>query len=221
MQHEKAAPDGEGEANAVGGEAPSRLGDKRLGIVIPWVENPSPYLGRRYELNFSTFRFVDSDMTINEIPITTIDGSATSLAEYDGKVKLIVNVASRCGLAPQYEKLEALQKKYEERGFTVLGFPSNQFLQELSTEDAIKEYCSTTWGVTFPMFEKIKVNGRNEHPLYTELKKTPDTDGKAGKVKWNFEKFVVTPDGKVFRFRPKTEPDDPAIVSLIESTLPA
>jgi glutathione peroxidase len=160
-------------------------------------------------------------MALNDIPITTIDGGSTTLAEYDGKVKLIVNVASRCGLAPQYEKLEALQKKYEERGFTVLGFPSNQFLQELKTEDAIKEYCSTTWGVTFPMFEKIKVNGKSRHPLYAELVKTPDASGKAGRITWNFEKFVVTPDGSVHRFRPRTEPDDPAIVGLIESSLPA
>jgi glutathione peroxidase len=160
-------------------------------------------------------------MAINDIPITTIDGQTTSLGAYQDKVLLIVNVASRCGLAPQYEKLEALQKKYGEQGFTVLGFPSNQFLQELSSEDAIKEYCSTTWGVTFPMFEKVRVNGRSQHPLYTELVKTPDAEGHAGKVKWNFEKFVVTPSGDVHRFRPTTEPDDPAIVGLIEESLPA
>ncbi|RFA13687.1 glutathione peroxidase [Subtercola boreus] len=159
-------------------------------------------------------------MPLNDIPIATTTGADTSLAEFDGKVKLIVNVASRCGLAPQYEKLEQLQKTYGERGFTVLGFPSNQFLQELGTAEAISEYCSTTWGITFPIFEKIKVNGRSEHPLYTELKKAPDAEGKAGKVKWNFEKFVVTPDGDVHRFRPRTEPDDPAIVSLIEQSLP-
>jgi glutathione peroxidase len=132
-----------------------------------------------------------------------------------------VNVASRCGLSPQYAKLEQLQKIYGERGFSVLGFPSNQFLQELGTEDAIKEYCSTTWGVTFPMFEKVKVNGKNAHPLYTELTKTPDAAGAAGKVKWNFEKFLVTPDGKVHRFRPTTEPDAPEIVSVIEASLAA
>lgn len=159
--------------------------------------------------------------TISEIPLTTIDGATTSLADYQDKVVLIVNVASRCGLAPQYEKLEALQKTYGERGFTVLGFPSNQFLQELSTEDKIKEYCSMTWGVTFPMFEKVKLNGKNAHPLYQELTKTEDADGKAGKVKWNFEKFVLTPDGTVHRFRPTVEPDDPQIVSLIEGALPA
>jgi glutathione peroxidase len=160
-------------------------------------------------------------MTLSDIPLVTIDGSTTTLSEYDNKVLLIVNVASRCGLAPQYEKLEALQKTYGDQGFTVLGFPSNQFLQELGKNDAIKEYCSTTWGVTFPMFDRIKVNGRNEHPLYTELKKTPDAEGKAGKVSWNFEKFVVTPAGDVHRFRPKTEPDAPEIVELIEASLPA
>jgi glutathione peroxidase len=159
-------------------------------------------------------------MSLTDIPLTTIDGESTSLADYDGKVILIVNVASRCGLAPQYEKLEQLQKTYGDRGFTVIGFPSNQFLQELSTTDAIKEYCSTTWGVTFPMMDKVKVNGKSEHPLYTELKKTPDADGNAGKVKWNFEKFVVTTDGAVHRFRPAVEPDAPEIVGLIEQSLP-
>src|ERR1700712_3572632 len=159
-------------------------------------------------------------MTLEEIAITTIDGTETSLAQYDGKVKLIVNVASRCGLAPQYEKLEAMQKLYADRGFTVLGFPSNQFLQELSSDDAIKEYCSTTWGVTSPIFEKVRVNGRNQHPLYKELK-AEEADGNSGRITWNFEKFVVTPDGAVHRFSPKTEPDDPQIISLIETTLPA
>jgi glutathione peroxidase len=160
-------------------------------------------------------------MSLTDIPLTTIDGTTTTLEEYKDKVILIVNVASRCGLAPQYEKLEAMQKQYADRGFTVLGFPSNQFLQELSSEDAIKEYCSVTWGVTFPMFEKVKLNGKNAHELYKELKKTPDADGKAGRVTWNFEKFVITPGGDVHRFRPKTEPDSPEIIQLIESALPA
>ena len=159
-------------------------------------------------------------MTLSEIPLTTIRGEQTTLAEFDDKVMLIVNVASRCGLAPQYEKLEELQKTYGDRGFTVLGFPSNQFLQELGTEEKIAEYCSATWGVTFPMFEKIRVNGKQQHPLYAELTKTPDAEGKAGKVSWNFEKFVVTPGGDVHRFRPRTAPDDPEIVELIESSLP-
>jgi glutathione peroxidase len=160
-------------------------------------------------------------MELTDIPVTTIDGTDTTLASHKGKVMLIVNVASRCGLTPQYEKLEAMQKKYGGAGFTVLGFPSNQFLQELGQNDAIKEYCSTTWGVTFPMYERIRLNGRNAHPLYAELTKTRDADGTAGKVSWNFEKFVVTPDGSVHRFRPTTEPDAPEIIDLIVSSLPA
>jgi glutathione peroxidase len=158
-------------------------------------------------------------VTLNDIPLVTIDGESTSLAQFADKVKLIVNVASRCGLTPQYKKLEELQKTYGDRGFTVLGFPSNQFLQELSSPEAVKEFCSNTYGVTFPMFEKIRVNGRSQHPLYAELTKTPDAEGKAGKVKWNFEKFVVTPDGAVYRFRPKVEPDAPQILALIEASL--
>lgn len=156
-----------------------------------------------------------------DLPLTTIDGQPSSLRAFDGKALLIVNVASRCGLAPQYEKLEELQKTYSDRGFTVLGFPSNQFLQELGSEDAIKQYCSTTWGVTFPMFERVKVNGKSAHPLYQELKKTPDASGKAGRVQWNFEKFLVSPDGAVQRFRPRTEPDAPEVISAIETALPA
>jgi glutathione peroxidase len=159
-------------------------------------------------------------MRLDEIPITTIDGEVQTLAAYAGKVKLIVNVASRCGLAPQYEQLEKLQQTYADRGFTVLGFPSNQFLQELGSADAIKEYCSTTWGVTFPMFETIKVNGRSRHPLYAELTQAPDAEGKAGRITWNFEKFLVTPAGEVHRFRPKVVPDAPEIVDLIEASLP-
>ena len=161
-----------------------------------------------------------SDSPLGDIPLTTIDGASTTLTDLGDKVYLVVNVASRCGLAPQYEKLEELQKTYAQRGFSVLGFPSNQFLQELGSEDAIKQYCSTTWGVTFPMFEKTKVNGKKAHPLYTELTKSSDSAGKAGKVKWNFEKFVITRDGEVHRFRPTTQPDAPEIVSLIEASLP-
>ena len=158
-------------------------------------------------------------LTLNDIPLVTIDGEPASLAQYADKVKLIVNVASRCGLTPQYQKLEELQKTYGDRGFTVLGFPSNQFLQELNSSEAIQEFCSTTYGVTFPMFEKIRVNGRSQHPLYAELTKAPDAAGKAGRVKWNFEKFVVTPAGEVHRFRPQVEPDAPEILHLIESCL--
>jgi glutathione peroxidase len=159
--------------------------------------------------------------SLRNIPLTTIDGASTSLAEYAGRVLLIVNVASRCGFAPQYETLEKLQEKYGPRGLTVLGFPSNQFLQELSTSDSIKEYCAVKWGVTFPMFEKVRVNGRNAHPLYQQLTLAKDAKGKAGKVAWNFEKFLVTPSGEVHRFRTAVEPDAPAIIALIESSLPA
>ena len=122
-------------------------------------------------------------MTLRDIPFKTMEGTQTSLSEFDGKAVLIVNVASRCGLAPQYETLEKLQQQYGERGLQVVGFPSNQFLQELRTNDAIKDYCSLTWGITFPIFDRVRVNGRNEHPLYTELKKTADDNGKAGKVR--------------------------------------
>jgi glutathione peroxidase len=160
-------------------------------------------------------------MRLDEIPLTTLHGEHTTFGAYAGMVRLVVNVASRCGLAPQYEKLEQLQRTYGDRGFTVLGFPSNQFLQELGSDDAVAEYCSTTWGVTFPMFARTKVNGRSAHPLYQELTKSPDASGKAGRVQWNFEKFVVTPDGAVHRFRPKTEPDAPEIVDLITAALPA
>ena len=160
------------------------------------------------------------ESTLNDIPLTTIGGRHASLGEYAGDVKLIVNVASRCGLAPQYEQLEELQRTYGDRGFTVLGFPSNQFLQELGSSEAIQDYCSATWGVTFPMFETIRVNGRNRHPLYSELTRHPDADGKAGRITWNFEKFLVTPGGEVHRFRPTTRPDAPEVIERIERSLP-
>jgi glutathione peroxidase len=159
-------------------------------------------------------------MSLADIPLTRIDGSATTFGEYADRAVLVVNVASRCGLAPQYEKLEQLQRTYGERGFTVLGFPSNQFLQELGSEERIAEYCSATWGVTFPMFERVRVNGRSRHPLYAELTKTPDAEGKAGRVTWNFEKFLVTPAGEVHRFRPRVEPDAPELLAALEAALP-
>lgn len=149
--------------------------------------------------------------------VTMLDGRQTTFGELaDGRVVLVVNVASRCGLAPQYEQLEELQRRYAERGFTVIGFPSNQFLQELRSSEAIADYCSTTWGVTFPMTEKVRVNGKNAHPVYRQLTAHPDAEGKAGKVAWNFEKFLVHPDGRVRRFRPRTAPDAPEIIRAIE-----
>jgi glutathione peroxidase len=155
-----------------------------------------------------------------DITVLTADGAETTLREHAGKVLLIVNVASRCGLSSQYADLEALQQKYGPRGFVVLGFPSNQFFQELSSNDAIAEYCATKWGITFPIFDQVKVNGKSRSPLYAELTKAKDERGSAGNIRWNFEKFVVTPDLRVMRFRPTTVPTDPAIIDAIESNLP-
>ena len=158
-------------------------------------------------------------MSLNEIEVTMLDGKETTFANLAKKVTLVVNVASRCGLSPQYETLEAMQKKYGAKGFTVIGVPSNQFFQELKTSDDISSYCSTTWGVTFPMTEKAKLNGKGAHPLYKELTKVEDGEGKAGNVKWNFEKFLILSNGEVHRFRPTTKPDAPEIISLIEANL--
>ena len=158
-------------------------------------------------------------MSLKDAPITMIDGRETTFAEFAGKTVLVVNVASRCGLSPQYEALETLQKKYGPQGFTVLGMPSNQFMQELGSSDAISDYCSTTWGVTFPMTEKIKVNGRGRHELYKELVKAKDATGLAGPVLWNFEKFLILPNGEIKRFRPTTKPDAPEVIGAIEAAI--
>lgn len=158
-------------------------------------------------------------MSIRDIPLTTIDGKPTSLAEFEGRTVLVVNVASKCGNTPQYSKLEELQRTYGDRGFTVIGFPSNQFLQEPGSAEAIAEFCSTTYGVTFPLMDKVRVNGRAQHPLFAELTQVPDASGKAGKVEWNFEKFLIGPDDAVVRFRPKTQPDDPEVIAAIEDAL--
>ena len=157
---------------------------------------------------------------IRDIELTTIDGGTATLGDYADKVVLVVNVASKCGLTPQYEQLEQLQKDYADRGFTVLGFPCNQFMgQEPGSTEDIKEFCSTTYGVTFPLMDKIKVNGRNKHPLYSELTQVKAADGKGGRIQWNFEKFVITPNGEVSRFRPTTKPDDPTVIAAIEKGL--
>lgn len=159
-------------------------------------------------------------MGIRDIELTTIDGEATTLADYTGKAVLVVNVASRCGLTPQYEQLEELQKQYGDKGFTVLGFPCNQFMgQEPGSTDEIKEFCSLTYGVTFPLMDKIKVNGRKRHPLYAQLTKVADDAGKDGKIRWNFEKFLVAADGSVTRFSPWTLPDDPKVIAAIEGAI--
>jgi glutathione peroxidase len=162
-------------------------------------------------------------MALYDIPVHTLQGEDSSLGAYAGKTLLVVNVASKCGLTPQYEGLERLQKTYGDRGFSVVGFPSNQFMgQEPGTPEEIAQFCSTTYGVSFPLFEKIDVNGDDRHPIYEELTATPDAEGNAGDVTWNFEKFLVSPTGEVIgRFRPQVEPEDPAIVDAIEAALPA
>jgi glutathione peroxidase len=156
------------------------------------------------------------------LPLTTLDGRPTTLgALTGGRVALVVNVASKCGLTPQYAALEALQKEYADRGFTVLGVPCNQFRgQEPGTAEEIAEFCSATYGVTFPMTDKVEVNGAGAHPLYQRLTTTPDAAGESGDVQWNFEKFLLSPDGDVVgRFRPKTEPDAPEIRAAIDAQL--
>jgi glutathione peroxidase len=162
-------------------------------------------------------------MTIYDIPVRTLDGEPASLGDQKGKALLLVNVASKCGLTPQYEGLERLQKRYGDRGFSVLGFPCNQFMgQEPGTPEDIATFCSTTYGVTFPLFEKIDVNGEGRHPLYAALTATPDAEGNAGDIQWNFEKFLVSPTGEVVgRFRPPIDPEAPEVVSAIEAALPS
>jgi glutathione peroxidase len=159
-------------------------------------------------------------MTIYDIPVHTLDGEASSLAPYAGKTVLVVNVASKCGLTPQYEGLEQLQKTYEGRSFSVVGFPCNQFAgQEPGTAEEIQTFCSTTYGVTFPLFEKIDVNGEDQSPIYAELNKTADAEGYSGDIRWNFEKFLIAPDASVQRFSPTVTPEDPILVGAIEAAL--
>lgn len=162
-----------------------------------------------------------TDLDPRSIAFTDADGASTTLADYEDEVFLVVNVASKCGLTPQYEQLEQLQRTYGDRGLRVIGFPCNQFMgQEPGSMEEILDYCATTWGVSFPIADKVRVNGSQAAPLYKALKKTKDHAGLGGPVAWNFEKFVILPSGEVERFRPKTTPDDPAIVELIEKHLP-
>ncbi|MGW4489050.1 glutathione peroxidase [Amycolatopsis sp. NPDC004368] len=162
-------------------------------------------------------------MSIRDIPLKTLSGEDTTLGALGGKALLVVNVASKCGLTPQYTGLERLQERYGDKGFSVVGFPCNQFAgQEPGTADEIQTFCSTTYGVTFPLFEKLEVNGGGRHALYSTLTQTADAEGEAGDVQWNFEKFLVNADGDVVgRFRPRTEPEDDAVVKAIEAALPA
>jgi glutathione peroxidase len=161
-------------------------------------------------------------VSIYDIQLKTLGGADSTLGPLAGKTLLVVNVASKCGLTPQYTALEELHKRLSGQGFSVVGFPCNQFGgQEPGTAEEIEQFCSTSYGVTFPIFEKIEVNGPGRHPIYDELTAVPDASGTAGDIQWNFEKFVIAPSGSVVaRFRPRTVPDDPEILAVIESNLP-
>ncbi len=162
-------------------------------------------------------------MSIYDVPINRLDGTAADLKEYDGKAVLVVNVASKCGLTPQYEGLERLHESLSGRGFAVLGVPCNQFGgQEPGAPEEIASFCSTTYGVTFPLTEKVDVNGADRHPLFAKLTETADSDGNAGDVKWNFEKFLVSRDGTVAgRYRSNIELEDADLVTAVEKALAA
>lgn len=163
-----------------------------------------------------------TDAPLTGIELTTLDGRSTTLAELADGAVLVVNVASKCGLTPQYTALEQLAKDYRDRGLTVIGVPCNQFMgQEPGTAEEIQTFCSTNYGVTFPLLAKTEVNGPDRHPLYARLTATADETGEAGDVQWNFEKFLLAPGGtEVKRFRPRTEPNAPEVISAIEAFLP-
>lgn len=163
-----------------------------------------------------------TDAPLTDIALTTLDGKPTSLAELADGAALVVNVASKCGLTPQYSALEKLAQDYRDRGLTVIGVPCNQFMgQEPGSAEEIQTFCSTTYGVTFPLLAKTDVNGPDRHPLYAALTRAPDATGEAGDVQWNFEKFLVAPGGVVVnRFRPRTVPDAPEVLAAIDAILP-
>lgn len=163
-----------------------------------------------------------SDTDVRGIPFLDAEGNTKTLNDYGNDVVLLVNVASKCGHTPQYAALEELHREFADQGFTVLGFPCNQFMgQEPGSVEEIIEFCSATYGVTFPINAKVKVNGKNGSELYKALKKTPDATGEAGRVQWNFEKFLVGRDGSVTRFRPKQLPDSMQVVEAIQAALEA
>jgi glutathione peroxidase len=160
-------------------------------------------------------------MQLMDFDLTGIDGRPLDAAAFEGSAVLVVNVASRCGLTPQYEGLERLQQRYGSAGFTVLGVPCNQFAgQEPGTPEEIEQFCSATYSTTFPLTEKVDVNGHRRHPLYEQLTSARDADGEAGEVQWNFEKFLVSPAGEVVaRFRPPVDPEDEQVTNAIERVL--
>ncbi len=161
--------------------------------------------------------------SLHSVPLTMLDGRQTSFGEFAGRAVLVVNVASKCGLTPQYAGLEALAETYADRGLTVLGAPCNQFLgQEPGSNEEIAAFCSMTYGVTFPLTDKLEVNGEGTHPLFTLLEQAADAEGHTGDVRWNFEKWLVSPAGEVVgRWSPQTVPDDAALVAAVEAALPA
>ena len=163
-----------------------------------------------------------TDTPLTDIALTTLDGRSTTLAELADGAVLVVNVASKCGLTPQYTALEQLAKDYSDRGLTVIGVPCNQFMgQEPGTAEEIQTFCSANYGVTFPLLAKTDVNGPDRHPLYAELTTSTDDSGEAGDIQWNFEKFLLAPGGEVVnRFRPRTVPDAPEVIAAIEAVLP-
>ena len=161
-------------------------------------------------------------MGVYDLQLLALDGRVLELAEFSGRAALVVNVASRCGLTPQYEALQRVHERFEPRGFSVIGVPCNQFgEQEPGSPQEIAAFCSGEYAVSFPLTAKLDVNGPNRHPLYQELTSTPDADGRSGDVQWNFEKFLVSPGGRVVgRFRPVTEPESPEVLTAIEAALP-
>src|SRR3954469_7283616 len=160
-------------------------------------------------------------MSVYDIPIDKIDGGENGLGSLAGNVTLVVNVASKCGLTPQYTGLEKVHEQYADQGFSVVGVPCNQFMgQEPGTHAEIVEFCSTTYGVTFPLMEKVDVNGDDRHALYDELVEAADADGHTGDIRWNFEKFLIAPGGEVVaRFNPTVDPEAPEVVDTIEKAL--
>ena len=179
-------------------------------------------LRRLFALLFMTTTLIAGDAKpVTGIALKDIDGKDTTLKAYEGKVLIIVNVASKCGLTPQYTALEALYQKYKDKGLVVLGFPCNDFgSQEPGTNEEIKEFCSTKYKVTFPMFDKLHVKGTEQHALYAAL--TGKDGAFPGDVKWNFGKFLIGKDGKPLqRFEPRTTPDDATVVSAIEKAIAA
>jgi glutathione peroxidase len=214
-----------GESGEVLGRRPAGAGvGAPATIIAPLVGSCSldGWIGGPDRLDSLTQRFEGDVVAIYDHTVRALDGSPADLSDHRDKVALVVNVASKCGLTPQYEGLQRLYDQYGDRGFTVLGFPCNQFLeQEPGSAEEIQEFCSVNYGVSFPLYEKIEVNGDDRHPLYAELTEVSDAEGTAGDIQWNFEKFVVVPGGdEVVRFRPTVEPEADEITAAIEANLP-